>query len=313
VRDVFLSYSRIDHREAALLYSTLRGADLTVWFDVKESIYGEPLREQLREQVELSRYFVALVTDSWLRSEYCRLEFKIRREFVVSNSISMNSFIIPLTRTPNGLLGVVRKAIRGIFDPVPGRLRAELKQFVYLNETDIQSSASTILNHIRRDGPEYVGQCSRALISGEYAEAYSDALARLLARYPTVSTIESIWEAAFHTKWPTICVDLSARALHYGMRDVKDGRVHAKCMEVIRRSVDSGNVILIDKFAYTAGNLQIYTWQSGAEEASNSYRRLIDEFRSHHDKTVSAPYIYTGSRVSDWLSMLGSKAERPLS
>lgn len=311
MRDIFLSYSRKDHREAASVYSALREADITVWFDVEEAIYGEALRDKLKESVELSRYFVALITNNWLASEYCRSEFEVRREFVSSNNLAANSFLLPIASSTGGVWENLRLAIKGIFVPSPRRLPPDLADFVYLDADSLESAISSILTHIRSDGPDYVKQCSQALVDGVRAEEHSDALARLLARYPTVSTIDAIWQAAFTTRWPTICVDLAARSLHYGMRQVVDHRIHAECQNVIRSSVASGIPVIVDKFAYTAGNLQIYTWQVGAHDISASYARLIDEYRSDSNPATSTPYIYTKARVEDWIAMLGMKGEGP--
>lgn len=75
--DVFLSYSHRAARDAEWVNGVLAGAGLRVWVDERGLSTGLSLPAQIEEAIAGAKYFVPLVDDEYLASEWCLREFQL--------------------------------------------------------------------------------------------------------------------------------------------------------------------------------------------------------------------------------------------
>lgn len=281
MRDAFLSYSRQNSDAAAQVYKCLTDAGYQLWFDRDENMYGDPLIGELHDGVELSRYFVALVSKPWICSDFCRAEFEARRAFTTRNDLDAHAFLVLLDDSA--------------FETY--------EKFVYVAGRDLDTACTEILAAIERDGPHYVAQCCENLIGGTLVEESSEAIVRALLRYPDPTIIERLWDVATTTRWPAISIDLAAGAIHAGLREISDPRLHDQVLDVLARSINSSNPTIIDKFAYTAGQLQIHAIRRGDMTTAQNYGAWIETCAGSSTPKVAANYTYTKDRVAQWMQM----------
>jgi hypothetical protein len=96
--DIFLSYSSEDYEWAERLYYRLQrfrveGRRLSVFFAPAAIEAGESIMRALFENLNDSRHLVAVVTPTWVESEWCRLE---EEAAVWRDSAGANRILIPL-------------------------------------------------------------------------------------------------------------------------------------------------------------------------------------------------------------------------
>lgn len=108
--DVFISYARhdgeIDDRVMALVDILKEKArnrsskDLKVFIDVEGIPYGEAFDNVIFQALTRSQILVAVVTESYLRSKYCQLEFEAFEKQTKKDS---RKKIVPILWNNNGI------------------------------------------------------------------------------------------------------------------------------------------------------------------------------------------------------------------
>ncbi|HYU33413.1 MAG TPA: TIR domain-containing protein [Thermoanaerobaculia bacterium] len=91
--DVFVSYSRRDSPFVESLVGMLRDAGFAVWFDIEQVPGGADVQQTLLEALDVSRHVVAVITESWLESDYTTWEVSASQKDLHGDRV-----LVPLAR-----------------------------------------------------------------------------------------------------------------------------------------------------------------------------------------------------------------------
>lgn len=92
---IFLSYSRQDYDFVRKLTKALQKIGFSVWLDMENLISGK-YEEQIDKAIEKSiynGYFIPVISESYLRSSFCRAEFQ---KAILYNKNCQNQRVIPI-------------------------------------------------------------------------------------------------------------------------------------------------------------------------------------------------------------------------
>ncbi len=78
---IFISYSRVQAREAGAVAAALEDRGLQVWMDQADIPLGVPWERQIRRAIRESDLVAYFVSDTWLTSDACANERAITREY----------------------------------------------------------------------------------------------------------------------------------------------------------------------------------------------------------------------------------------
>ncbi|MFC4591618.1 TIR domain-containing protein [Sphaerisporangium corydalis] len=168
--DVFLSHSLQDAEWADRLYRRLRrfrvsGRPLEIFFAPAAIGAGESIPRGLREALGSCRHLVAVVTPSWLESEWCRLEEEV---VVWRDSAAVDRVLLPLLLQDCGLPSVLHRLkyidfrrsadYERSLQEIVSAIRAGIRRSVDSDETQRQKRAllnSPILPWLNFNGPSF--------------------------------------------------------------------------------------------------------------------------------------------------------------
>lgn len=142
MKDVFISYSRVDFTFARQLAQSLEEQSLTAWMDVEGLYVGEEIWPEVARAIDGSSAFVYVVTPSSATSDYCKMELE--------HAVTSGKRIVP----------VIREAVpsTALADPLREHLWVSLEGAV-----DWKTALDPLLSAIRADWMELREQ-ARVLI-----------------------------------------------------------------------------------------------------------------------------------------------------
>lgn len=93
---IFICYAREDYEIAGRLYDDLKAANVTPWMDKKDILVGQNWKQEIRQAIHESSYFIVLLSENSLSKKgYVQKELKTALD-ILDNSPVSEMFILPV-------------------------------------------------------------------------------------------------------------------------------------------------------------------------------------------------------------------------
>jgi hypothetical protein len=272
--DAFLSHSSKDHDIADRLFAALSARGFQVWYDRKQVAAGDRIVKSVGEGLAQSRYLLVCHTRHSSRSHWVANE----REIITTDEIAS---------------GIVRVVVL-VFDatPVPAVLRH--KRYVDLRSRK-REKWDELFELLDADCARMIGEFRKVLKSGRRCAAAAGRLKDIAVRRQDSRALLALWECVLAKPASYEIVDASAYAIGQIAIQCRARDLQTEIADLFGQAVASGSDLIVDKFAYTAGQIAIHAVDKRRRDWAWA---LIAAHKNHADRGVKERFDFTARRIA---------------
>lgn len=234
--DIFISYTRSDRLIVRRLGQALREKGFAVWLDEHEIELGDRILAKIQEGVKQSRYLALWLTNDSVKSKWVELEWQ--------------------TMLRGELDGQDKKVLTLLGEQceIPGLLKDKL--YARFSES-FEEGLAELVRFLESRSSFTITECAQGLIDGVDAKSCAKKLAGLAKGGRDEYALQALWDSAQKTKMPLDVVDHCSWYVGEIVIESTDPEMQLAGLRIIEESAVSGIDILVDKFAYAAGDVAL--------------------------------------------------------
>lgn len=140
-----------------------------------------------------------------------------------------------------------------------------------------------------------IPQCKANLINGTDADISARTLGDIAIEHEDREALLTLWEAICETKHLRAIIDPCAYTVGRIVRETLDPTLEDIGFDIFNRSVATGSEPIVDKFAYTVGEVAL---RARKGETKQRARKFVRDHASSTDPLVRRCYVYTEHRIA---------------
>ena len=140
-----------------------------------------------------------------------------------------------------------------------------------------------------------IRQCEINLVKGKDADTSARTLGDIAIEHRAQVALLALWAAVCKTSDLRSIIDPCAYTVGRVVRESSDATLEDICFEIFSKSVVSGSELIVDKFAYTVGEVALRATSNKTRQRSREFVRV---HASDTDPLVRRCYAYTERRIT---------------
>lgn len=274
--DIFISYSSQDKEIVLALAKNLRKRKYSVWLDEWEVALGGRIQKEIQTGIKESRYLAIWLTPKSVQSNWVELEWQAKHWSEVSEG---GISVLPLLGQPCEIPVLLA-----------GRKYANFSE-------SFDSGLEVLLTALEKESNSAIQYFVERLINGDRdADITANRLGDIAIRSNDETALEGLWKAVLETKKPYYVIDHCVYYIDKIMIACNNTATRERIWEMLKLSTLDERDIVIDKMAYTAGEIAI---QATNDEMRCRAMEFVEEHARSEKPLVRRHYSYTKRRINE--------------
>ncbi|HEY0018532.1 MAG TPA: toll/interleukin-1 receptor domain-containing protein [Longimicrobium sp.] len=273
--DLFISYSSRDRSTITRLAQALTDKRFHIWLDEHEIGVGDRISRKIGSGIKESRYLALWLTDYSIRSRWVAIEWEA---MLHSEIVDDNTRVLPLL---------------GEACDIPVLLQD--KRYVDFSKS-FEEGLDELICFLDGRTSVTIEECVQGLIDGREASVCAEKLGALAIRGRDELALQALWDSAQQTTKPFVVVDHCCWYIGRIVIESCEPNMQDAGLRILEESITKASDIIIDKFAYTAGEIAL---QVEDPALKRRVAHFIEQCTTSDNLSVKKWYTITKDRIRE--------------